>query len=149
MFSNNPHIFVSLKFYYLHLFDKLLTRYCSSTFLICIVLGLIKIIKSGSSIHRCFEIIKKTLKPVHLAFFCDLSAENPSRIEVAKYLTFLSPNWKFYLKHFLIKNYVVDMHWWVPSWIIYWVLAPILLLLKCFSWWNLFCVSCSSCGMFY
>ena len=80
--------------------------------------------------HQCFEIIKITLKSVVLVFFWDLSAENLSRTDVAKYLTFLSSNWKFCRKHFLMKNYVVDMRWWVPSQIIYWVLAPVLLLLK-------------------
>ena len=44
MLSNNPQIFFSLKFYYL--FDKLLTYYRSSSFLICVVVGLIKIVHS-------------------------------------------------------------------------------------------------------
>ena len=123
-----------LQFYFLNLF----------------VLGLIKIINSQE--HQSTGVLKslkKTLKLVLLAFFSDLSDENLSRTEVVKYLTFLSSNWKFYQKHFLMENYVVDMHWWVPSQMIYRVLAPILLLLKYFSWWNLFCMPCSSCGMFY
>ena len=86
MFSNNPHIFVSLKSCYLHLFNKQLTSYCSSSFLICIVLGLTKIINSQE--HQSTGV----LKSMALAFFCNLSAENLSRTEVAKYLTFLSPN---------------------------------------------------------
>ena len=65
------------------LFDKLLTYHCNSSFL---AWSYYNYSHSGAFIHRCFENIQKALKSVVLAFFCDSSAENLSRTEVAKYI---------------------------------------------------------------
>ena len=78
MLSDKPHFvmvsprrfFMSLKFYYLFLFDKLLTYYCSSSFLTCIVLGLIKIIHSQE--HPSTAVLK-TLKNIEIVGFGLLS----------------------------------------------------------------------------
>ena len=98
MRSDNPHfaraspkeILCQLEMLLFDLLDKLLTYYCSSSFLIFIVLYLYS--QSGAAIHRSFQNIKKTLKSVVLAFFCDFSADNLSSAEVAKYLALGSSN---------------------------------------------------------
>ena len=130
------------KSYYLHLFDKLLTCYCTSSFWICIVFV--------SYFYRIIKIIHSqkhpsTAKSVVLGSFYDFSAEILSSTEVAKYLDFGSSNWK----HLLLKNFIVGMCWWVPSQIVFWVLSPIHLLLKYFDWWKLFRMPCPSCGIVF
>ena len=65
-----------------------------------------------------------------LVFFWDFSAENLSRTEVSKRIALVSLNWNFYREAFLVKNYKVDMRWWVPNQQIILFLAPIHVLLK-------------------
>ena len=113
---HRSRFFVSLKFCYLFLFDKLLTDYCNSIFLTCIVLGFIKVVHSQDHISAAIlKTLKKPLKSVVLVFFRDFSVELLSRREVAKHIPFVSSNWKFYREHFLMKNCKVEIRCWVPS----------------------------------
>ena len=80
-------------------------RFFISLNIITCFCSMISYLQSGASIHRCFENIKEAWKSVVLALFCDFSADNLSRTEVAKYITFVSSYWKIHREHFLIKNY--------------------------------------------
>ena len=82
LWCHQSRFFISSRFYYLLLIDKLLTCFCSSSFLTCIIFGYyLNYLQSGASIHNFFENIKKALKSVVLAFLCDFSTENLSRTE--------------------------------------------------------------------
>ena len=76
----------------------------SSSFLICIVLGLIKIIHNSRSISP--PLFWKHLRNIKIYGFGLLFW-----FIRWKSFTFLSSNWKFYWKRFLMKSYVADMRW--------------------------------------
>ena len=130
MRSDNPHfvraspkqIFFSLKFK---------TYYCSSSFLICIVFCLTKVIHSQEYPSTAvLKILKMHWNLLFWPFFCDFSPENLSRTSCKIYRFSVLLNWKFYREYLLMKNYKVDMLFWVPSQQIFWVLAPIHVLLN-------------------
>ena len=94
-------------------------------FLTCIILALIKTIHSHEyPSTTVLKTLKKALKSVVLAFFCDFSVENLSRTEVVKYITFAWSYSKFYWDHIPMKNCKLDMRWWFLSQQIFWILAP-------------------------
>ena len=62
-------------------------------------------VKKGIAFLTCI-LTKKPVKPVVLAFFCNISAENISRTETVQHFASMS---KLYIEHFLMNNYNVDI----------------------------------------